>query len=160
MILKSYKITSEHFESFYKLRTDKNNIYWSGHSTEPNKQNLKKWFENQINSSNRVIYVFYYNEDIAGYLYIDKVNKEEAEVSFGVHESLNGRGIGTQIIGFAVEKIKEMSYKRVSAFVSELNVGSMKVFNKNLFKTTKVYELRYIEQAKDHLKFIKLERTL
>jgi len=57
MELNFKKCSEEDFEDFYILRCDKENIYWTGHDKEPNKDSLYEWYTEQLRRNDRMIFI-------------------------------------------------------------------------------------------------------
>lgn len=126
------------FEKYYLLRKDESNIYWTGHQAAPPREKLFDWYKLNIENANRYFFIFFEEDteqNIAGYLYIDKIieDPEEVSVSYGVYSKMAGRGYGTEINHFAVDFVKEslMDVKLMSAWIAEDNIGSIKCLLKN-----------------------------
>lgn len=135
------KCNKKDFDDFYILRCDKPNIFWTGYKQSPNKDTLKKWFFNQLNNCNRIMFIIResnYNNPV-GYLYIDIVrNCAYIESSLGVYSKYCGKGIGTKIIKFAIEytRIELINFHELIGWIFEDNKGSIRTFLKNGFSET------------------------
>lgn len=126
------------FEKYYLLRLDEVNIYWTGYQAAPPKEKLFDWYKVNIESTNRYFFIFFEDnteDNIGGYLYIDKIaeNPEELSVSYGVYSKMAGKGYGTEINHFAVGFVKESlpHIKLMTAWIAEDNIGSIKCLEKN-----------------------------
>ena len=87
--------TTTHFDDFYKLKSEPNNIYWSGFDSAPNYEEFKIHFDKELCRDDRSIILIYFNVMIAGYLYIDYCELEkEVSIGYGVLKEFSGRGLG------------------------------------------------------------------
>ena len=152
------KCTIKDFELYYKLKCDEENIYWTGHKRSPDKENLRKWFKDQLERKDRIFFLVktpnYPNEAI-GYLYLDIVgeNKNVIETGHGVHSKFKGKGIGTKIIKFALEYSKEKLevIDRGDGWIAEDNIGSIKNVLKNGYFESKDTKNIYFEPLKKEI---------
>lgn len=137
-----HKCALHDFENFYFLKCDEENIYWTGHKSKPEKQNLKEWFIEQLQRKDRIIFLARnnLNDEVLGYLYLDTCGKEEdiVEIGYGVHSKFKGKGIGTKIINFALKYTKNnlKLVNEVNAWILESNIASIKVVLKNGYLET------------------------
>lgn len=134
---------SSDFGAFYQLKRDEENILWTGHQQYPSKNTLKVWFLNQLSRVDRLIFIVKSKEEMPltlGYFYLDfkGVHNESVEISLGVHSDYKGRGIGTQIIKYAIHYItcNALQVQKVEAWVADENLGSIKTFVRNGFNKT------------------------
>lgn len=131
-----------HFEDYYKLKCDENNIYWSGFKSKPDRVKLKKWYLENISLDKRLFFLFYEEEsnDIIGYLYMDTVGdkKDTIDTGYGVHSYKLGNGYGSSILKFGIDylirDVPKIQY--VQGWVMEDNIASIKSFLKLDFKKT------------------------
>jgi RimJ/RimL family protein N-acetyltransferase len=126
------------FEYYYTLKSDKENIKWTGHSSAPERTKIHNWYIKNISREDRLFFLFKLNQECVGYLYMDYVdgNNTILEISLGVHSHQVGNGYGTEIIKFAIEKAKnELSnIEFLEAWIAEENLGSIKTFLRNNYQ--------------------------
>jgi RimJ/RimL family protein N-acetyltransferase len=153
------KALPEHFEDYFFLRCDENNILWSGHKQAPDHDKLKSWYLQNITRADRLFFLCYEDKKIIGYLYMDSIGekKDIVDIGYGVHESMAGQGYGTRIVDFAYEyarkNIKGARY--MNGWVAEDNAGSVKVFLKNGYaKTPESKEIPF-EKTGKKMRFFK-----
>lgn len=132
------------FESFYWLKADKVNIEWSGHEQAPEKESFSKWFQAQLSSMTRTIYLVVDEEGgkVLGYCYVDKLEENTYDIGYGVHSFYAGHGIATFMIGQVVEIVRENNGEKITAWISIKNIGSRTVINHNGFIETTETEQR------------------
>jgi hypothetical protein len=147
--LKFKLASSELFDNYFSLKCDLTDIYWSGHLSKPDKEELRRWWLNQISSTTRVIILFYFIESIIGYLYIDTDNKNAFEISYGVKNSHAKRRFGTAMVKFSkiyiANKIQHSFI--LNAWISDLNLSSIKCVERNMFRKTSRTQIRVINNS-------------
>ena len=83
-MIKSKLATAEDFNDYLILKTDENNVIWSGHSAPPDRDKLWEWFIENINRDERLFFLFYdeefYDEPV-GYLYMDTVGDSMTQLT-------------------------------------------------------------------------------
>jgi RimJ/RimL family protein N-acetyltransferase len=138
------------FESYYILKADEENIRWTGHSGAPERIKIYDWYIKNISRKDRIFFLFMLQEsnECVGYLYMDyvHVNMTILEVSLGVNSRHAGKGYGTEIIKFAVEKAKNelTNIKFLEAWIADENLGSVKAFLRNEYiKTEYCKDVRF-----------------
>ena len=147
---------------FYKLRCDENNIRWSGHITPPSRANLYKFVEKCIHEENRFVFLAYSDKnECIGYVYCDvDDNQKTIESSYGVYSPYNGQGYGTQIIEFSNRYGKLLGMQEHIAWVSEHNIASNRVFQKNGFVKSNEVEIRKLPLLGGEHNFLKWVKKL
>ena len=150
------------FNDFYKLRCDENNIRWSGHITPPSRANLYKFVEKCIHEENRFVFLAYSDKnECIGYVYCDvDDNQKTIESSYGVYYPYNGQGYGTQIIEFSNRYGKLLGMQEHIAWVSEHNIASNRVFQKNGFVISNEVEIRKLPLLGGEHNFLKWVKKL
>ena len=129
------------FDEFYILRCDEENVLWTGHKNAPDKDNLKEWFDIQLNN-NRMIFLVRLlgTREAVGYLYLDIVGKNNniIDISHGIYNRFKGNGLGTKNVKYAIEYTKNnlTSIDELNAWVARENFGSVKTFLNNGFVKT------------------------
>jgi RimJ/RimL family protein N-acetyltransferase len=141
-----------HFDDYFLLRCDSNNVLWSGHKQEPDFDRLKDWYLKNIVREDRLFFLAYQNikeGGILGYLYMDiiGIKKDVIDIGYGIHQTMNGKGYGTKLINFACNYTRNniRNIKLIDAWVAENNIGSKKVFAKNGFSKTNETKLKIFE---------------
>lgn len=168
------KAKIDDFDFFYSIKSEKSNIYWTGHDKKPDAFSLKIWFEGQINSEKRLIYIIYLNDVKVGYSYLDiitdsiieteglekilespktlidnsYINKKDKviiEISIGISEVYQNQGLGNFAIETLLKLIKnEYKFFKIICWILENNVTSQKIFKKNSFYPTIDVRNQYI----------------
>ena len=148
----------EHFEDFYKLKSEPDSIYWSGFDTVPNYMAFKEHYEKELARDDRKIIFLYVNNQIAGYVAIDFIEQDKyVETAHGVLASYTGSGLGKRLIDYAIEYSKQKipTAQYMIGWIADNNIGSIKNFLSNNYIKTDEFEYRTFKQEKDQVKFYK-----
>lgn len=134
------------YDDYYLIRSEKNNLYWTGYEQPPDYQLFSSWFSDRLKDPTRDIYLLFVNEECAGSLHIDYYD-EEIFIGYSVREKFTARGFGTILVREAVslsKKAKEEKnkIKYIRAWINSLNIASVKVVEKNGFFVTQNKEIR------------------
>lgn len=153
----------ENFDDFYKLKSEPNNIFWSGFDSAPNYESFKEHYKKELERKDRTIVFLYSDDEIAGYIAIDYLPKtNEVETAHGVLSSFGGRGLGRMLIEFAVafakEKLPEADY--IIGWIADDNIGSIKNVLANGYNKTDEFEYRDFKLKEEKVKFHKYQLSL
>lgn len=145
------------FEDFYKIKSDAENVRWSGFLNAPDRSNLRKWFSEQMKNPQREIFlVFLENESHAvAFFYIDYSEKNAFYTASGVLGAFTRRGIGTWMMQECDRIAVKKGYNTHVVLVSEFNIGSARRFEKLGYTKTSEYEIRDVPLAGGKQKFYK-----
>ena len=136
------KVSLDDYEDYYQIRSEPNNLFWTGYHQAPDFVKFKQWFINRIADSNKDLYLLFCNQICAGSLNID-VYDSYAYIGYSVKEAYAGKGLGTYVVKNAVEILKNTpNMKEVKAWINFRNIASVKVVEKNNFRKTGFTELR------------------
>jgi len=132
----------EDYEEYYKMRSEKSNLFWTGYEKAPDFIQFKKWYKNRLSNKNRHIYLLVCDNKYIGSLNIDFYSKY-AYIGYSVKEAYAKQGIGTYIVKNAVNILKKhKEITLVKAWINYQNIGSIRVVEKNKFQKTGVIEIR------------------
>ena len=125
-------------------------------------EKLYKFTERCIHDESRFVFLAYNDEkECIGYVYCDIDDKHKViESSYGVYYPYNGKGYGTQIIKFSNRYGKLLGMKEHIAWVSEQNIPSNRVFQKNGFVRFTECEIRNLPLLGGEHKFYKWIKEL
>ena len=98
------------FEELYRIKCDKENIAWGGFTQVPEKESFYQWYQRQLASDCRWIYLVYEGEDCCAFFYVDKLEDGTFEASAsGVLSEFMGKGIGTCTLSMQVAEIENIT---------------------------------------------------
>lgn len=147
----------EDFEDFFNIKSDTDNIKWSGFLAAPEKKSFRIWYSGQIQNPGRDIYLVYIDKNIhaVAFFYIDYCENKSFQVPSGVIGEFTRQGIGTWVIQEAEKIAKERGCKVHFDLISEFNIGSSKRYEKLGFTKTTEFEIRNVPLAGGEQKFYK-----
>mgnify|MGYP005807253919 CR=1 FL=1 len=145
----------EYFDSFFQLKSEQGNIYWSGFSDVPNKLNLENHFCAAMESSSREFYLLLEDKKAIGYLYVDFDSKsKELELAYGISQHKNGRGLAKFMIKEGLSLTSKKA-ERVIAWVAASNIPSIKSVEALGFVKSSETDDRMFELETEPVKFYK-----
>lgn len=137
-----HKATLLDLNFLYRIKSEKHNIYWTGHTSKPDYVTLKKWYEKILLNNKRIIYIILYLSKQVGYIYIDILDKE-IELSIAISEKYARKGLGTQSVRKILGIIeKNDNHLPITAKIFDCNIASIKLFTKLGWFPTEETELR------------------
>lgn len=149
------------FEFFYKLKCEKNNLYWSGFENKPNYNNFLEFFKKTISEDGRKIYIIINDvEDKVGHLYFSKNNCDVFELAIAVSEKYNRRGYGKSSYLLALKMGLELGYKRCECWIREDNEISINLHEIVGFKFTGEKTNQFIENKNSTMKMLLFAKDL
>lgn len=162
MLNLTYKLaTIEDFDDFYYIKCDKKNIAWGGFTKAPERDSFYQWYQRQLASDCRWIYLVYEDDTCCAFFYIDKREDGSYEAaSSGVLSEFMGKGIGTYALSMQVAEIKTFNGSEVSSWVSDGNIASYKRYEKLGFSRTDEFEVRNLPLLGGVHKFYKWIKEL
>ena len=139
-------VSADDFEFYYLMKCEKENIYWSGFKSAPDKEKLHTWFMQKVDQfkvkDSYKLYIMLatidQNYTKVGYLslYPSCNCKDCCEISIGVSSSYTGKGIGTKAIRRAIEESAKLGYRKIFAYIRKDNGRSQAAFTKAGFILT------------------------
>jgi len=139
--------TYDFFDTFFGIKSEKQNIYWSGHEQKPDYASLKQWYSKQLKNPHRKIFKIVYKDEDVGYLYLDILESNIIELSYAVSEKYVGLGIASRAV-LDARNYANVEYKgyTIKAYVSNINIPSQKVMYKNSFIKSKKNYMQTLKQ--------------
>jgi RimJ/RimL family protein N-acetyltransferase len=130
------------YEEFYAIRSEPNNLFWTGYDQAPDFESFKSWYANRLEDPNRRIYLLWEEDKCLGALNID-LYKGHAFIGYSIITNLQGQGLATFMVQQSEAIIAEIkSINEVKAWINFQNVGSIKVCEKNGFYKSETTETR------------------
>lgn len=103
-----------------------------------------EFFRKEIESGNRVVYVYKQNGEFIGEIaYVFDMNDDDYTIAnrriylsrLIVKKESQRNGIGSILIDFLIEKIKNMGYKEITIGVNKDNIAALRLYRKKGFTT-------------------------
>jgi ribosomal-protein-alanine N-acetyltransferase len=159
-----YKIAElADFEDFYKLKSEPGNIFWSGFTDAPDYDGFKIHYKKELARDDRTIIFLYINNHIAGYVAISFCDVDKTvETAHGVLKGYSGRGLGKELIKYAVDysKLEIPDADNIIGWIAENNIGSIKNVLGNGYTATGEFEFITFQQVEDKVRFNKYIKSL
>ncbi|TAJ11116.1 N-acetyltransferase [Marinilabiliaceae bacterium JC017] len=98
----------------------------------------QKWFKEHCDDSYPV-FVYVSNDQVVGWVSLSVYRKGRkalrftAEVSYYIHQEWQKKGIGSQLLIYAIDRALELGYKNLFAILLEPNIGSIRLLEKHRF---------------------------
>lgn len=156
-----FRLASEDdFDGFFSLKSEAENIYWSGFGSVPDKCRLKNHFLSAIKSDSRDFYILFYDDRAIGFMYIDYDPAEYvAEIAYGISRCMSGQGLAKIMIAKGLDNLRS-EYRFVVAWIAEANIPSIKSVKALGFIKTNVEEDRKFVQETAPVRFQKYIKSL
>ena len=108
-------------------------------------KNHQSWLKNKLSSKNSKIFIgkIFKNKQEFGYIRFDKLNEKIWEISIAILPAYYGQSLGTRMMKESIKIFKERNIKLV-AIVKKKNQRSIKSFEKNGFKISKMKKKRIV----------------
>lgn len=136
------KASPADYDVFYRLRCEEKNIAWSGHTAKPDYDGFRKWYDRQMESDTRTIYLFMKDNEAVGYLYSVREREGVIELGYGISSHHEGKGLATRMLRCFIASAPPIVL--LKAYISVLNVGSQHVVTKLGFHKTLVHDYRML----------------
>jgi len=92
----------------------------------------RRWFEAKLEDKNSIMLKALIGKLLAGQVRLD-IKNNIALIGVSVSEKFRGRGVGSMLIGIAIEKAAERDVETIEAYIKPENQSSVKLFEKNGF---------------------------
>lgn len=159
------KAAETDFDFFYSIKCDEDNMYWAGHTLHPMRDTLYNFFSSQIQnqdiSNKRTIFIVEKKRDgkSVGYLYLDPIESDSAEISIGILQSFSGQGFGRQAVCELCKLAWEIGFKNIYAMIREDNQRSQRMFQHAGFRKGEQYQCQFMQNLNHEVKMIRFENT-
>jgi len=141
--LKLRKASIEDYDSYYSIRAEKLNLFWTGYETAPNYEGFSSWYKKRLSEENRDLFLLFDGNDCIGSLNMDYY-EGYVFIGYSIKENSVGKGLGTFLVQRAVElsKTAKPELKSIKAWINFQNIGSIRVVEKNGFYKNDITETR------------------
>ncbi len=138
--------STENYDDYYLIRSEKKNLFWTGYSEAPDYNNFFNWYKNRTTDNDKDLYLLFNKKQCIGSLNIDYYS-QFVYIGYSVKEEFEGKGYGTYLVDNAIKVITESrrfgdEKFLIKAWINYQNVGSIKVVEKNGFIKSDVTEIR------------------
>ena len=136
------KATLKDYDSYYEIRSEKLNLFWTGYEKAPDYDNFSKWYSNRLKEEGRDLYLLFENDNCIGSLNMDFYT-DHIFIGYSVKELSAGKGIGTYLVKNAITIAKSNpNVRSIKAWINFQNIGSIRVVEKNGFVKNDIIETR------------------
>ncbi len=121
----------------YAWANDKTVRTFAYNQSEISKEDHRNWFTSKIKADNCCYYILVIGNVAAGSIRFDlRQDHEDAKISYLVDPGHTGKGYGTYLLSYGLEKLlnDRPQIKSVFGYVLKENMASIKIFNKLGYK--------------------------
>lgn len=154
------------FEFFFALKSEPSNIFWTGHSSPPDRAGLRTFFDNILakhhDDTARKCYIIENNRVSVGCVYLDPSQDQLGEFDFAVaiSEKYQGRGYAKEAIAFGLDFCKKMGMTKLVGKIREDNTASLRAYTACGIIVMDEYELVLIPGLNQEVKMFRVEKEL
>jgi len=146
----------EDYDFYYDLKSEKTNIFWSGHTQKPNYETFKVWYiENVINKSIIFKFIDWKNKHV-GALYFKIYNNICTYLGLAISEKYQGLGISKIAVLAFINHIKEVyvDCETIKFYIREDHYQSISIHKKLGCIQSGEYEYKFLESENKEIKMI------
>ena len=150
------------FEFYLQIKSEDNNIFWTGHDKKPDRTAIQKFFYSTIEDKNknaRKIYIVEVNNERCGYLYLIP-DGDCFDLASSISEKFQGRGFGKKAIALGLEEGRKLGYKKMVGSIREDNIASLKAYSSLNVRVTQDYKMVFIPKLGKEVKMFTVEKIL
>ena len=134
--------TIKDYDCFYSIRSEENNLFWTGYDKSPDYSNFKNWYTNRLAERQRDIYLLWHNNTCLGALNIDTY-EDHAFIGYSIKSEAQGKGLASFMVSQVDSLIKSSKpIKEIRAWINFQNIASIKVCEKNGYHKSEITETR------------------
>jgi RimJ/RimL family protein N-acetyltransferase len=140
------EVEESDYENYYFIRSEKENLFWTGYNEPPHKENFFNWFKDRIVDQQKHLYLLFDDEVCVGSLNIDFYNDYVA-IGYSTITRFKGKGYATYLVAESIRianeaKERNPDLKRIIAWINYQNESSIRVVEKNGFQKSDITEIR------------------
>lgn len=140
----------EDFEHYFKIKSDPENVKWSGFQNPPPYQALEVRYKAFFEDKDQALLLFEANGVVVGYVNLHLVLDEQAvETSHGSLFNHGISGLGVKMLRMTVKYIEDNDIypdaKNMLGWVAEDNIASLQNILRNGYKSTGESDTRIID---------------
>ncbi|MBC5744963.1 GNAT family N-acetyltransferase [Lachnospiraceae bacterium MD308] len=162
-MIKIRKAALDDFDFFYKLKCEETNVYWTGHGSKPDRENLFFFFKNAVDNAEkketRKIYIVESGGEKVGHIYIIP-REEHFELATAISQKYQGYGYAKKAIALGLNEGRRMGYRKMKDAIREDNIASLKAYQACGVNVTEEYRMVYIPKLDKEVKMYIVEKKL
>jgi len=140
------EVEESDYENYYLIRSEKENLFWTGYDKPPHKERFFNWFIDRIADQQKHLYLLFDNKVCVGSLNVDFYNDYVA-IGYSTITKYTGKGYATYLVGESIRMVNEAKkrnpeLKKIIAWINEQNKASKRVIENNGFQKSNVTEIR------------------
>ncbi len=140
------EVDESDYENYYLIRSEKENLFWTGYDTPPHKERFFNWFIDRIADQQKHLYLLFDNEVCVGSLNVDFYDDYVA-IGYSTLTNHKGKGYATYLVAEAIRiadeaKTGNPELKKIIAWINYQNQASIRVVEKNGFQKSDITETR------------------
>ncbi|MDQ0148994.1 GNAT family N-acetyltransferase [Eubacterium multiforme] len=136
---KELKVYLEHIIKIYASEKVEAKNWNEEEAEEKSREQIMKTLEKGINEENQYLFVINYNDNFAGYVWIE-IYKDEGMINdIWIKEDLRGIGLGKKTMKLIEEKFKEFNVNKILLHVFYHNKYAIKLYEDLGYKISNLY---------------------
>jgi RimJ/RimL family protein N-acetyltransferase len=140
------EVEESDYENYYLIRSEKENLFWTGYDNPPHKERFFNWFKDRIADKQKHLYLLFDKKVCVGSLNVDFYNDYVA-IGYSTVTKYEGKGYATYLVGESIRIANEArkrnpELKKIIAWINEQNEASKRVIEKNGFQKSDITEIR------------------
>jgi len=139
------------FEDYFKIKCLKTNIFYSGFSNPPVREELEKSFTEKLKSNKYKLFFLARQSHVLSYSQIRFINEKTVEMSYA--SLVTGQGYGSKVVEETIKFCFENEIDIIILYIAEINIFSIRIAEKNGFTKTGKVELRMLQQLNREILF-------
>lgn len=140
------EVEESDYENYYLIRSEKENLFWTGYDKPPHKERFFNWFKDRIADQQKHLYLLFDTKVCVGSLNVDFYNDYVA-IGYSTVTKYKGKGYATYLVGESIRIANEArkrnpELKKIIAWINDQNEASIRVIEKNGFQKSETTEMR------------------
>ena len=149
------RMTLADFSDYLAMKSDPEDVKWSGFSSAPDTGRFRELFEGWLADPRRIMFIAR-APDVVGY-YVINISGEDADTSYGVAAAHRGHGYGTLMNIRAAEWARQnLAGLRLTSWIAEDNEPSIKGVIGAGFKASSETKVKPFFLPRPHIKTMRL----
>lgn len=143
--------TIDDYDFYYALKSEKSNIYWSGHKRKPDQKKFRSWYRINVLNSDICFKIILCKGKKVGVIYFKLIDQLKCNyLGLGISEKYQGKGIASVVVLKFIEnlKINFPNCLKIIFFIRADNLNSQKIHLKLGCTKTGEYEDQYLKSNK------------